>query len=82
VTAGVSSPVIVGSGTGTEVPETCGTDTSSERHTPSPGTTAVVFPPQLAATQDPARRTEVELEHARQLLGPDPEQLEQLLSHA
>ena len=70
-----------GSGTGTEVPDTCGTETRSERHTPSPGITAVPFPSQFAATQDPPRRTEVELEHARQLLGPAPEQLEQLLSH-
>lgn len=64
------------------------TETRSERHTPRPGTTLVVavvvvvpFSLQLAATQVPPRRTEVELEHARQLLGPAPEQLEQLLSH-
>jgi len=81
ITAGVLIPVIEGSGT-TEVPETCGIETRSERHTPRPGTTAVPLPLQLAATQDPPRRTEVELEHARQLLGPEPEQLEQLLSHA
>ena len=82
ITAGESIPVIEGSGTGTDVPDTCGTETRSERHSPRPGTTAVAFPPQLAATQDPPRRTEVEVEHARQLLGPEPEQLEQLLSHA
>jgi len=78
-------PVMVG--IGTDDPETCETETRSERHTPRPGTTlavAVVVVPfslQLAATQDPPRRTELELEHARQLLGPAPEQLEQLLSH-
>lgn len=83
-TAGEFSPVIVGSGTA--APEAC-TDTSSERHTPRPGTTVVVavvvvpFPLQLAGTQDPPRRTELELEHARQLLGPELEQLEQLPSH-
>lgn len=52
----------------------------SERHTPSPGTT-LEPDEQLAATHDPAARTCVELEHARQLLGPEPEQLEQLESH-
>ena len=35
---------------------------------------------QLAATHVPAARTCVELEHARQLLGPEPEQLEQVES--
>ena len=74
-------PVMEGRGIGTEVPDTWGTETRSERHTPSPGTTAVAFPPQFAGVQDPPRKTEVELEHARQLLGPAPEQLEQLLSH-
>ena len=75
---------MVGSGTEPDVPEPCGTETSSERHTPRPGTTlalVVSFPLQLAGTQDPPRRTELELEHARQLLGPAPEQLEQVLSH-
>ena len=71
-----------GRGIGTEVPDTCGTETRSERHTPSPGTTAVALAPQFAGVQDPPRRTSDELEHARQLLGPAPEQLEQLLSHA
>ena len=78
--------MIVGSGA-EPAPEACDAETSSERHTPRPGTTAAVvvlvvpFPLQLAGTQDPPRRTELELEHARQLLGPAPEQLEQLLSH-
>jgi hypothetical protein len=84
--AGELIPVIVGSGTATDDPET---ETRSERHTPRPGTTlrlavavvAVPFSLQLAATQVPPRRIEVALEHARQLLGPAPEQLEQLLSH-
>jgi hypothetical protein len=63
------------------------TETGSERHTPRPGTTPAVavvvvpFSMQLDATQVPPRRTEVKLEHARQLLGPAPEQLEHLLSH-
>lgn len=73
-------------GMGTDDSET---ETRSERHTPRPGTTLAVvvdvvplpFSLQLDATQVPPRRTEVELEHARQLLGPAPEQLEQLLSH-
>ena len=46
---------------------------------PSPATT-LEDDEQLAATHDPAARTCVELEHARQLLGPEPEQLEQLES--
>jgi len=84
IVAGELIPVIVGSGTETDDPET---ETRSERHTPRPGTTlavAVVVVPfslQLAAAQVPPRRTEDELEHARQLLGPAAEQLEQLLSH-
>jgi hypothetical protein len=85
IAAGELIPVIVGSGMGTDDSET---ETRSERQTPRPGITlavaAVVVVPfslQLAATQVPPRRTEVELEHARQLLGPAPEQLEQLLSH-
>jgi hypothetical protein len=53
--------------------------TSSDRQTPSPATTLEVDE-QFAATHDPAERTCVELEHARQLLGPKPEQLEQLES--
>jgi hypothetical protein len=35
-------------------------------------------PWQFADTQEPVRSTWLELEHARQLLGPGPEQLEQL----
>ena len=38
-------------------------------------------PLQLAETHVPPRRTWLELEQARQLLGPAPEQLEQLASH-
>ena len=71
-------PVI--DGKGGAVPVGVGTCTSSERQTPSPGMT-FDDPAQLAATHDPARSTWLELEHARQLLGPDPEQLEQLESH-
>ena len=81
VTAGVLMPVMLGSGIGAELPDTWGTETRSERHTPSPGTTAVAFAPQFAGAQEPPRRTEVELEHARQLLGPAAEQLEQPPSH-
>jgi len=61
------------------VPEGCGTMTKSERQTPRPGTMLVELL-QLALTQLPLRNTWLELEQARQLLGPDPEQLEQLLS--
>lgn len=39
-------------------------------------------PWQFAATQEPPRRTWLELAHARQLLGPAPVQLEQLESQA
>lgn len=73
-----------GTGAAEDVPEGVGTITRSERHTPSPGMTLPVevvdVPLQLAATHEPARRTCVELEHAKQLAGPEPEQLEQLLS--
>lgn len=55
--------------------------TKSERQTPNPVTTSVV-PLQLADTQEPLCRTCEELEHARQLDGPEPEQLEQLESQA
>lgn len=77
---GVVRPVIDGSGEGVFVPEAFGTETRSEKQTPSPGTT-LADPVQLAAVQVPPRNTWLELEHARQLLGPDPEQLEQLPSH-
>ena len=63
-----------------EVPEGGGTKTRSERQMPRPEMTLEV-PLQLAETQVPPRRTWLELEHARQLLGPAPEQLEQLASH-
>jgi len=71
-------PVI--DGKGGAVPDGVGTCTSSERQTPSPATT-FDGPAQLAATHEPARNTWLELEHAWQLLGPGPEQLEQLESH-
>jgi hypothetical protein len=61
------------------VPEACGTATSSDRHTPRPEMMPEE-PLQLAETQLPLRKTWLELEQARQLLGPDPEQLEQLVS--
>lgn len=63
------------------MPEGWGTITSSERQTPSPEMTVEEPLPQFAATQEPLRRTCEELEHARQLLGPAPEQLEQEESH-
>ena len=56
-----------------------GTCTNSERQTPKPGTT-FDDPVQFADTHDPARRTCVGSEHAKQLLEPGPEQLEQLES--
>jgi len=78
ITVGSVNPVMLGSGG--FVPVGDGTLTSSERQTPSPGMT-LLDPLQLAATQDPPRRTWVELEHARQLLGPGPAHEEQLESH-
>jgi len=68
-------------GVGALVPEACGggTITNSERHTPRPETTFEELL-QLAATQLPPRKTWLELEQARQLFGPDPEQLEQVSS--
>ena len=74
---GVSMPVMVGRGV--PVADAGGVTTRSERHMPSPGTTEEEFL-QLDAVQVPPRRTWVLLEHARQLLGPEPEQLEQLES--
>lgn len=68
-----------GNGTPELVPEAGGTATNSERHTPRPVTMLVELL-QFAATQAPPRNTWLELEQARQLLGPDPEQLEQLWS--
>jgi len=70
--------VIVGSGLA--VPVVLGAMTSSERQTPSPGTTFEA-PLQFAAIQEPLRRTWVALEQARQLFAPGPKQLEQLESH-
>lgn len=78
MTVGLFNPEMLGRGGAPDVPE--GEETTrSERQTPSPATTLEVDE-QLAATHDPATRTCVELEHARQLLGPGPEQLEQLES--
>ena len=77
MTVGSFKPVTLGKG-GALVPEGRGT-TRSERQTPSPATT-LEADEQLAATHDPVTRTCVELEHARQLSGPEPEQLEQLES--
>jgi len=76
---GVDIPVIVGSGAAVPLVP-LGTLTRSERQTPNPATTVVPswhFP----STHAPWRRTCVEPEHARQLLGPGPEQLEQVESH-
>ncbi|KAG6888917.1 hypothetical protein C0992_007104 [Termitomyces sp. T32_za158] len=61
------------------VPVVVGTCTKSERQTPRPATTLDV-PPQFAVIHDPERNTWLELEQARQLLDPGPEQLEQLES--
>ena len=68
--------VVVELGTG-------GSCTNSDRQTPKLGTT-LVDSVQFAETHDPARRTSSLLEHAKQLVEPEPEQLEQLgsqLSH-
>lgn len=70
-----------GRGGGVLVPDAVGTTTSSDKQTPRPGITLEDPPPQFAETHDPARSTWLELEHAKQLLGPGPEQLEQLESH-
>ena len=78
MTVGLFKPEILGRGGAFVVPEGWET-TRSERQTPSPATTLDVDE-QLAATHDPATRTCDELEHARQLPGPKPEQLEQLES--
>lgn len=69
----------VGSGIALLVPEETGTATKSERHTPNPGT-MLVEEAHVLEVQVPPRRTWLELEHAKQLFGPDPEQLEQLES--
>jgi hypothetical protein len=80
MTVGELIPVTVGSGAAVPVPE--GVErTNSERQTPRPGTT-LELDWQFAATHVPLRRTSVELEHARQLFDPGPEQLEQPESHA
>ena len=74
---GLLSPVMVGRGG--SVLEACGTATRSDRQMPSPDTTEDE-PLQLAAVHEPPWRTWLLLAHARQLLGPAPEQLEQLES--
>lgn len=78
ITVGSLRPVIEGSGEAVPAGGVC---TNSERHTPNPGITFDALA-QFAATHAPARRTEVELAHARQLFGPAPEQLEHVVSHA
>ena len=78
-TVGELIPVTDGSGAAVPVPDGAAI-ASSERQTPRPGTT-LELDWQFAATQAPLRRTCVALEHARQLLDPGPEQLEQLESH-
>ena len=77
MTVGFVNPVAIGIDELVEV----GTCTNSDKQRPNPGITSD-DPLQFADTHDPARRTWVELEHARQLLGPEPEQLEQLESQA
>lgn len=79
VLVGVERPEIDGRGEDPELEED-GTRTSCVRHAPRPGTTLVPLL-QFAATQVPPRRTWLELEQARQLFGPEPEQLAQLPSH-
>ena len=73
-------PLIEGRGGWVFVPEGLGTSTRSDRQSPSPCTT-LEEPLHVVETQLPPRRICVELEHAKQLLGPAPEQLEQLESH-
>ena len=58
-----------------------GTRTNSDRQTPKLGIT-LVDSVQFADTHDPTRRTCLELEHAKQLVEPEPEQLEQLESQS
>lgn len=67
---------MVGRAEAEDVPEACGTVTRSERQTPRPDIVALQF----AVVHVPPWRTCEELEQARQLLGPEPEQLEQLES--
>lgn len=74
---GVSMPVM--EGRGAAVPDVVGTTTRSERQIPRPEM-VLEAPLQFAEEQVPPRRTWLELEHARQLLGPEPEQLEQVES--
>ena len=73
---GVSMPVMVGRGLPVAVEVVT---TRSDRQMPSPDTTEDE-PLQLAAVHEPPWRTWLLLAHARQLLGPAPEQLEQLES--
>ena len=76
---GESMPLIVGSGVAW-VLDGGGTSTRSDRHTPRPATTDDE-PVHVVEVHVPPRNTWLELEQARQLLGPAPEQLEQLESH-
>ena len=75
---GASMPLMVGSGVDW-VADGGGTSTKSDRQMPRPDTTEEELL-QDTGVHVPPRRTWLELEHARQLLGPDPEQLEQLES--
>lgn len=75
---GESMPLKVGSGAAC-VLDGGGTSTKSERHTPKPATTDEE-PVHVVEVHVPPRKTWLELEQARQLLGPAPEQLEQLES--
>lgn len=77
--AGESIPVTDGSGGSDFVLELDGTSTRLERQRLRPGMT-LEESPQFAETHVPPLSSWLELEHARQLLGPGPEQLEQLES--
>ena len=82
VGAGVLIPVILGKGGTLAVPDGSGTATSSDRQTPIPGTTEVLLW-QFASTHEPPLNTLLfESPQARQELGPEPVQLEQLESQA
>lgn len=71
-------PVMLGKGVLVELEGVV--TTRSERHSPRPEITLLeLLHP--ADTQVPPRRIWLELEHAKQLFAPDPEQLEQLESH-
>lgn len=78
---GESIPVMVGNGAAVIVPLTAsGMATREERHAPSVGTTDVELA-HCAGTQDPRWRALLASEQARHDCGPEPVQLEQVLSH-